>query len=60
MVEKLGKNALKYAMHVKGMKIPGQDGKAQKSMDLAHAVSNRGADHLYAYPVLDEISLNVQ
>ncbi|MEM3506968.1 MAG: aldehyde ferredoxin oxidoreductase family protein, partial [Candidatus Bathyarchaeia archaeon] len=55
MAEKLGKNALKYAMHVKGLEIPGQDGRAQKSMGLAHAVSNRGADHLYAYPVLDEI-----
>ncbi|MEM3060844.1 MAG: aldehyde ferredoxin oxidoreductase family protein [Candidatus Bathyarchaeia archaeon] len=55
MAEKLGKSSEKYAMHVKGLEISGQDGRAQKSMGLAHATSNRGADHLYAYPVLDEI-----
>jgi aldehyde:ferredoxin oxidoreductase len=44
-----------YAMHVKGMDIPAQDGRAQKSMGLAHAVSSRGADHLRASVFLDEI-----
>jgi aldehyde:ferredoxin oxidoreductase len=42
-------------MHVKGLEIPSQDGRAHKSMAIAHATSPRGADHLYAYPVLDEI-----
>ena len=41
-------------MHVKGMEIPAQDGRAQKSMGLAHATSSRGADHLKAFPTIDE------
>jgi len=36
------------------MEIPAQDGRAQKSMGLAHVTSNRGADHLKAFPTIDE------
>lgn len=50
----LGRNSGRYAMHVKGQDIPSQDGRAQQSMGLAHATSSRGADHLKAFPVLDE------
>ena len=50
----IGRGAEEYAMHVKGMEIPAQDGRAQKSMGLAHVTSNRGADHLKAFPVVDE------
>jgi aldehyde:ferredoxin oxidoreductase len=50
----IGQGAEKYAMHVKGMEIPAQDGRAQKSMGLAHATSSRGADHLKAFPTIDE------
>ncbi len=50
----IGRGAEEYAMHVKGMEIAAQDGRAQKSMGLAHATSNRGADHLKAFPVIDE------
>ncbi len=53
--KKIGRGTEKYAMHVKKMEIAAQDGRAQKSMGLAHATSNRGADHLYAFPVLDEV-----
>jgi aldehyde:ferredoxin oxidoreductase len=52
--ETIGRGAAQYAMHVKGMEIAAQDGRAQKSMGLAHATSNRGADHLKAFPVIDE------
>jgi aldehyde:ferredoxin oxidoreductase len=52
--ETIGRGAEQYAMHVKGMEIAAQDGRAQKSMGLAHATSNRGADHLKAFPVIDE------
>jgi len=52
--ETIGQGAAEYAMHVKGMEIPAQDGRAQKSMGLAHATSNRGADHLKAFPTIDE------
>lgn len=50
----IGQGAGKYAMHVKGLEIPAQDGRAQKSMGLAHVTSTRGADHLKAFPVIDE------
>jgi aldehyde:ferredoxin oxidoreductase len=51
----IGKGSEKYVMHVKKLEIPAQDGRAQKSMGLAHVTSARGADHLYAFPVLDEV-----
>lgn len=51
----IGRGTEKYVMHVKKQEIAGQDGRAQKSMGLAMAVAPRGADHLYAFPVLDEI-----
>jgi aldehyde:ferredoxin oxidoreductase len=50
----IGRGSEEYAMHVKGMEIAAQDGRAQKSMGLAHVTSNRGADHLKAFPVIDE------
>ncbi|MBN1180051.1 MAG: aldehyde ferredoxin oxidoreductase family protein [Anaerolineae bacterium] len=50
----IGRGAERYAMHVKGMEIAAQDGRAQKSMGLAHVTSSRGADHLKAFPVIDE------
>ena len=46
VAEKIGRGASKYAMHVKGMAIAAQDGRAQKSMEIEHATSVRGADHL--------------
>jgi aldehyde:ferredoxin oxidoreductase len=52
--EILGRGTARYAMHVKGQEIPSQDGRAQQSMGLAHVTSTRGADHLKAFPVLDE------
>lgn len=52
--EAIGRGAEDYAMHVKGMAIAAQDGRAQKSMGLAHVTSNRGADHLKAFPTIDE------
>jgi aldehyde:ferredoxin oxidoreductase len=50
----VGRGAEQYAMHVKGMEIPAQDGRAQRSMGLAHVTSSRGADHLKAFPTIDE------
>lgn len=54
MANIIGRGADQYAMHVKGMEIPGQDGRAQRSMGLAHVTSTRGADHLKAFPTIDE------
>jgi len=53
----LGRGSERFAMHVKGQDIPAQDGRAQQSMGLAHATSSRGADHLKAFPVLDETGM---
>ncbi|PKM92745.1 MAG: aldehyde:ferredoxin oxidoreductase, partial [Elusimicrobia bacterium HGW-Elusimicrobia-4] len=52
--KKIGRGSEKYVMHVKGQEMASQEGGAQKSMGLADAVAARGADHLYAFPVLDE------
>ncbi len=52
--EQIGGDAAYYAMEVKGQEIPAQDGRAQQSMGLAHITSSRGADHLKAFPTIDE------
>jgi len=52
---KIGGGAEKFAMHVKGQEISGQDGRAHKSIGLTHAISVRGADHLRALSCIDEI-----
>jgi aldehyde:ferredoxin oxidoreductase len=51
---RIGQGAEEYAMEVKGLEIPAQDGRAQQSMGLAHITSSRGADHLKAFPTIDE------
>ncbi|MEM2818511.1 MAG: aldehyde ferredoxin oxidoreductase C-terminal domain-containing protein, partial [Nitrososphaerota archaeon] len=52
---RIGGEALIYDMTVKGVDIPSQDGRAQKSMGLSHAVANRGADHLTSAEFLSEV-----
>jgi len=52
---KIGGEALKYDMTVKGVDIPAQDSRAQKSMGLSHAVANRGADHVTSAEFLSEV-----
>ena len=53
--QKIGRGTERYAMHVKGLEIPAQDGRAQKSMGIAHATAARGADHLTHCTFLDEV-----
>lgn len=55
--KRIGRGSEKYVMHVKGQEMASQEPRAQKSMGLADAVAARGADHLYAFPVLDEGSI---
>lgn len=50
----IGQDSENFAMHVKGLEIPAQDSRAQQSMGLAHVTSWRGADHLTAFPIIDE------
>ncbi len=46
--EKIGKDANKFAIHVKGLEMPMHDPRAYKSLALGYATSNRGACHLQA------------
>jgi aldehyde:ferredoxin oxidoreductase len=55
--EEIGRGSEELVMHVKKQDIAGQEPRGQKSMGLASATSARGADHLYAFPVLDEGSV---
>lgn len=50
--KKIGKESEKYLMTVKGVELPRQEPRATRGFGLGHAVSNRGADHLYALPTL--------
>ena len=54
----IGRGTEKYVMHVKKQEIASQEPRAQKSMGLASATAARGADHLYAFPVLDEVGFD--
>lgn len=44
--EKIGKGSENFAMHVKGLEIPGYDPRAALGQALAYAVADRGACHL--------------
>ena len=50
---RIGGDAPRFAMHVKGMELPRQEPRIAKAFGLGHATSNRGADHLYALPTVD-------
>src|SRR3989337_3579616 len=43
--DKVGKDAYKYAIHIKGMEMSGYDIRGLKTAALGYAVSFRGADH---------------
>ena len=50
----IGRGTEKYAMHVKGLEISAQDGRAHQSSGLTHATAARGADHLTSLSCLEE------
>ncbi|RJS79399.1 aldehyde ferredoxin oxidoreductase [Candidatus Bathyarchaeota archaeon] len=54
--KKIGKGSEKFAMHVKGLEIPGYDPRGAFGMALAYATSDRGACHQRAWTVRAEIS----
>jgi aldehyde:ferredoxin oxidoreductase len=47
--EKIGKGAEQYAMHVKGLEMPGYEPRAMKALGMHYALSNTGANHCYGY-----------
>ncbi|MEW5909888.1 MAG: aldehyde ferredoxin oxidoreductase family protein [Thermodesulfobacteriota bacterium] len=51
----IGKNAIRYAMHIKGLELPGYDPRGVKGYGLSMATSNIGASHMYGRP-RDELS----
>jgi aldehyde:ferredoxin oxidoreductase len=52
--KKLGQE--QYAVHVKGLEIPGYDVRGPVGMALAYATADRGGDHLRAWTVVAEAS----
>ncbi len=56
--QRIGRGTERFVMHSKKQEIAGQEPRAQKSMGLATATAARGADHLYAFPVLDEVGFD--
>ena len=53
--EKLGGDAWKYAMHVKGLEMPGYDPRGAKGIGLNYATASRGADHNDGWTIAVEI-----
>ena len=53
--EQLGEESEKYAIHVKGLEVSGQDGRTHRSIGLSHATGARGADHLRSLVVVDQL-----
>ena len=53
--ESIGNGASKYAIHVKGLEVSGQDGRTHRSIGLGHATAARGADHLRSLVVVDQL-----
>jgi len=51
----IGKDAEDFAMHVKGLEIPGYDPRAAQGMGLCYAISERGGCHLRAYTAGTEL-----
>ncbi len=46
--ERIGKDAQKYAMHVKGLPLPMHEPRGKTGLGLAYALSPTGADHIEA------------
>ena len=51
--EKIGQDALKYCIHVKGMSNLHSDERSTPSLALGIATGSRGADHLRSRPAID-------
>lgn len=53
--EELGEGTEEFAMHVKGLEIPGYDPRGSTGIALAYATSDRGACHLRSWPIGAEL-----
>lgn len=48
--ENIGRGASSYAMHIKGLELPGYDPRGIKGYGLSMATSNIGGSHMYGRP----------
>jgi len=53
--EKIAKGSEDFALHVKGLEIPGYDPRGSRAMALAYATADRGACHQRAWPAGAEV-----
>ena len=56
---RIGRGAERFAMHVKGLEMPGYEPRAMQTMALGLAVSTRGADHNRSGAYQADLSENV-
>jgi aldehyde:ferredoxin oxidoreductase len=47
--ERIGKGSADYAMHVKGLEMPGYEPRSLKALGMHYALNNSGANHCYGY-----------
>lgn len=57
--QKIGRGADNFAIHVKGMECPGYDPRGVVGMGLAYATADRGACHLRAWTIYEELMGNM-
>jgi len=57
--ERIGKGSEKYAMHVKGLELPGYDVRGAKAHGLSYATAFTGADHNAGYAFQEMFSIPV-
>ncbi|HHN81664.1 MAG TPA: aldehyde ferredoxin oxidoreductase [Methanomicrobia archaeon] len=53
MAKKLGGDAYKFAIHIKGLEPAGHSGRGIKTMSIGYSVSNRGGSHHDARPSME-------
>jgi len=57
--EKIGKGADKYALHVKGLELPGYDVRGAKAHGLNYATAFTGADHNRGYAFQEIFGIDI-
>lgn len=57
--ERIGRDTYKYAMHVKGLELPGYDVRGAKAHGLNYATSYTGADHCRGYAIQEIFGIPV-
>lgn len=59
VARKIGKGSSHFAMHVKGLEMPGYDPRGALGIGLAYATADRGACHLRAWTIYEEVMGNL-